>query len=72
MLNVHKRAAIGLAALGLALMICAPVLAELSTIRTPPEAALASISNEAWLRELALANLVASNCELSDLTTGDA
>ncbi|MBK4215710.1 hypothetical protein JJJ17_07220 [Paracoccus caeni] len=60
------------AALGLLIVTNTPVLAETSIIRTPPVAALAPISTEATLHELVLANLVATNCKLSDVTHGDA
>lgn len=53
--------------------ICAPSSAQpYSTIRTPPLANLAPMSNEASLQQLVLANLIASNCKIPDLTSGDA
>lgn len=42
-----------------------------STIQTPPAAAIASLSDEKSLSDLALANLVASNCKIDGLSHGD-
>lgn len=43
-----------------------------TTVQTPPASAIASISSEDTLSQLALANLVASNCADHGLTKGDA
>jgi len=53
--------------------IHAPAAAQpFATIQTPPQANLAALTNAASLRQLVLANLVASNCRLPNLSSGDA
>lgn len=60
-------------AFGAMLLITSPVYSQVaSTIQTPPASAVAALSSEKSLHELALANLVASNCEINDVTKGDA
>ncbi len=60
-------------AFGAMLLITSPVYSQVaSTIQTPPASAIAALSGEQSLHELALANLVASNCEISGVTKGDA
>jgi hypothetical protein len=44
----------------------------LTGIRTPPAEALAEFATEEGLRRLALANLIASNCQVEGLLPGDA
>lgn len=59
-------------ALGAALLIIAAGPGVCSEIRTPPPAALAPLATGETLHQLALANLIASNCQLSGLSGGDA
>lgn len=60
-------------AFGAMLLINSPVYSQVaSTIQIPPTSAIAALSGEKSLYELALTNLVASNCEISGVTKGDA
>lgn len=60
------------AALCAALLFCLAGEARGSEIQTPPPAALAPLATEEMLHQLALANLIASNCQLPGLSSGDA
>lgn len=60
-------------AFGAMLLITSSVHSQVaSTIQTPPASAIATLSSEKSLHELALANLIASNCEIKGVTKGDA
>lgn len=71
--QTHRRTCSGGVAIGAFVFLCSPVFAKTySMIQTPPAAAIASISSAETLHQLVLANLIASNCNGSGLTKGDA
>lgn len=68
----HARAAHLIFATSLVALPAPTAAQPFASIQTPPQANLAALSNEASLRQLALANLVASNCKVQGLSSGDA
>lgn len=73
MSTIYRRRVMGLALVSVITIVSSPLCAQpVSTIRTPPAANFDSLSNEDTLRRLALANVIASNCEIPGLTKGDA
>jgi hypothetical protein len=73
MANIYQKSFNRIFVVGSCFFIGASAFAEpYTTIQTPPDLAIASIASKETLQQLVLANLIVSNCKITDLTTGDA
>lgn len=73
MTNINGQIVHRIVAIGSFVVICAAASAKpYSMIQTPPDAAVDSLATEETLHQLVLFSLVAGNCGIADMTSGDA